>query len=112
MPVADSIDNTTASAVHSRLNRAFGLDLLLYISIVTSMQISSKQCALRPWSSLVYQSFLDYFILPILLSLGLEPEVLIHRLCFGWPSPNNSLIRVTRRTQAAVRRTTYLFSLS
>lgn len=66
--MADSIDNTTVSAVHSRLNRAFGLDLLLYISIVTSMQIFSKLCALRPWSSPVYQSFLDYLIYPIPLS--------------------------------------------
>ncbi len=63
--MADYLDNMTASAIHSRLNPAFGLDSLLYISIVASMQVFSRLCALRLWLSLVYQSFPDYLIYPI-----------------------------------------------
>ena len=40
--MADYLDNITVSAVHSRLNRASDPNSLLYINIVTSMQIFSK----------------------------------------------------------------------
>jgi len=104
--MADYLGNDTVSAIHSRLNRAFDLSSLLYISIVAFVPIFSKLSVTSTVDLMCIRIF--WIILSTLfLSLGLELDTLFHRLCLSWFSSN--LKSLLESCVQAVRKNTFVY---